>query len=670
VNWHAWPGRLSRWFALAVGIGLLDLSVTIWAAPPDYAFPPTALRALSLSTTLALAALAAARLAFAPLLRRPWPGLFTAGAAITWAWLVLLVAAPSNRLLSMDGCRADALVCGAHFSRVVLPALAVAPAFMLAARALAAGDAAAWRQVAGTTLVPLLALAAAAEWYVVYGAHPRGFRGTWPALIAFVVLAPALMFSVARWRCGRAVSRSTCAVGIAIVALGPAWLPMWAFARERTADAAVRADGPDLVLLVTADALRADAVSYDLSGHTPNLARLARESTVFSRAISPSSWTLPTFGTWLTGLSPDVHEIDASGRLPAAVMTLPEVLRQAGYVTGAIVENPLFAPPSDFAVRFDEAVPLTLSSVGTAPRMAMSVGPRVWSAAEAAGWNAGTGSAVTRLAADWLERVSTGRAFLWVHYLEPHAPYTPSAEARLSARKAASLVADDEYKAYLGEVAQVDLEIGRLLDTLRARGRYDRALIIFTSDHGEEFGEHGGIGHGRHLSREVIEVPLLVKLPGARVGRVEPLRVSTQSLFGTVLDACGVSSRGPAVESASLLSLARGESGGAMPEPTSWLVRFASSRGRPQAALYLGDFKYERLFEPDEERLYDLRSDPTELRSVAAEHPDIVEEGRRRLAREREVAASLRRALRISGHEWDAMDPDRIEALRSLGYVQ
>jgi arylsulfatase A-like enzyme len=133
-----------------------------------------------------------------------------------------------------------------------------------------------------------------------------------------------------------------------------------------------------LVLLVTVDALRADAVSYDAAGHTPNLARLARESVVFTRAASPSSWTLPTFGSWLTGLSPATHLIDASGRLPAAAKTLPDLLRRGGYTTGAVVDNPLFAPPSDLAARFDQTFPLTADWYDAAPR--------AWSALRSLGY--------------------------------------------------------------------------------------------------------------------------------------------------------------------------------------------------------------------------------------------------------------------------------------------
>ena len=99
-------------------------------------------------------------------------------------------------------------------------------------------------------------------------------------------------------------------------------------------------------------------------------------------------------------------------------------------------------------------------------------------------------------------------------------------------------------------------------------------------------------------------------------------------------------------------------------------MRFYRGSGRPQAALFLGDFKYVRLFEPDEEQLFDLRADPHERASVAASHPDILAQGRQRLARERERASALRRTLRITDLELKALNPDRIKALRSLGYIQ
>ena len=653
----------------AFGVALLDVLVAIWPAPPEYRFPPTLLRAVGLNLVVAIAALAAAGLAFRPFSRRmAWPAALAPIVAVAWVWLVLLLAAPSNRLLSTDLCSADALLCGAHLARVLLPALAIAPVFALAAHAVAAGRMAGRTGAILAALVPTLAIALAAEWHVVYGQHARGLRGTWPALGMFVLCASALLFAVDRWRLERAAARLTCAAALLTIALAPVWLPLWAFARERAADRA--AGAPDLVLLVTVDALRADAVSYDAAGHTPNLARLARESVVFTRAVSPSSWTLPAFGSWLTGLSPATHLIDAGGRLPAAVKTLPELLRRGGYTTGAVVDNPLFAPPSELAARFDQTFPLTANWYDAAPRMTMSVGPRVWSALGRFGAGPGEPGAVTRLATNWLRTVPTGRAFLWVHYLDPHGPYTPSAAAAGRAAAAAALVEHEAHKAYLGEVVQTDEEIGRLLDGVRASGRYDGALIIVTSDHGEELGAEGETGHGRNLRGAVVDVPFIVKLPGAGSGRAEPARVSTQSLFATVLDACGIPYDAGAIEAPSLIGVVRGHPDEPLPEPSSWLVRFYRGGGRPQVALFMGDFKYLRLFEPDEEQLFDVRADPGERESVAAAHPDIVAHARQRLARERARASALRRTLRIVDLELKAPDPDRIKALRSLGYIQ
>jgi arylsulfatase len=667
-----WPSRLDRlssWLVPAFGVALLDVLVALWPAPSEYRFAPTMLRAVGLNLVVAVAALAAAGLALRPFSRRmAWPAAPAAGAAVTWVWLVLLFAAPSNRLLPADLCSADALVCGAHLARVLLPALSLAPVLALAAHAIATSGLAGPRGAILAALVPTLAIALAAEWHVVYGQHARGLRGTWPALGMFVLSASALLFAVARWRLERTAARLTAAAALLTVALTPAWLPLWAFARERAADRA--AGAPDLVLLVTVDALRADAVSYDAAGHTPNLARLARESVVFTRAASPSSWTLPTFGSWMTGLSPATHLIDASGRLPAAVTTLPELLRRGGYTTAAVVDNPLFAPPSELAARFDQTFPLTANWYDASPRMTMSVGPRVWASLRRFGAASGGAGAVTSLAASWLRAVPTGKVFLWVHYLDPHGPYTPSAAAAGRAAAAAAPVEHEAHKAYLGEVAQADEGIGRLLDGVRASGRYDGALIIVTSDHGEELGAPGETGHGRTLRGEVVDVPFIVKLPGAGGGRAEPARVSTQSLFATVLDACGIPYDAGGIEAPSLLGVVRGHPGERPPEPSSWLVRFYRGSGRPQAALFLGDFKYVRLFEPDAEQLFDLRADPGERESVAAEHPDIVAHARQRLARERERASALRRTLRITDLELQALDPDRIKALRSLGYIQ
>lgn len=653
----------------ALGVALLDVLLAMWPAPPDYRYPPALLRALGLNVIVASAALVTAGVALRPVARRAkWPAPLAAGAAVTWAWLVLLLAAPSSRLFSADLCRAGALTCGAHLARVLPPALALAPVWMIAARAVLAGSTVPGTGAITAALVPTLLVAVPAEWYVVYGEHARGLSGAWPAVAAVVLCAGTLSFVAARRRLDGPAARLTCAAALLLMGLTPVWMPAWALARDR--GAGDDAGAPDLVLLLTVDALRADAVSYDPAGHTPNLARFARDATVFTRAVSPSSWTLPVFASWLTGVSPAAHLVDASGRLPAAMPTLPDVLRRHGYTTGAIVENPLFAPPSAFAGRFDEAAALTPAWYDIAPIMTMSVGPRVWSALDGLRLHRAPTSGATRLALGWLGRMSAGRAFVWVHYLAPHGPYTPTASGVARAAAAAARVESQAHKDYLGEVSQADVEIGTLLDGVRASGRYERALIIVTSDHGEELGERGDTGHGRHLHDEVLNVPLIVKAPGPPGGRSEPTRVSTQSLFATVLDACGIPYDAGAIDSPSLLGLVSGRAGAPHPEPSSWLIRFFRGGGRPQAALFLGDFKYVRLFDPDEEQVFDLRADPHERTSVAADHPDVVNQGRQRLVRERTRAESLRRTFRITDQELKAMDPDRLNALRSLGYIK
>ena len=332
------------------------------------------------------------------------------------------------------------------------------------------------------------------------------------------------------------------------------------------AGAAAADPRPDVVLVVI-DTLRADHLSaYGYRRPTsPRLDRLAREGALFLQSYSASTWTLPSTASLLTGLPPDRHGarggVDA---LAEAAVTLAEELRDLGYRTAAITDGGFVDPQWGFGQGFDR--------YETTPRRDRGQ-QRVRQGAAAA----------LRL----LEENRHAPLFLLFHTYETHQPYlnregfgdpflqeigaqtAPASAAgaretgvevgpwtRLGERELARAVA-----LYDGEIRRVDHYLGQLLDRLEARGRPTAVLV--TSDHGEEFQEHGGLEHfwGKVFD-ENVRVPLILKAPGAPAGRRSEAPVSGLDVMPTLLALAGAPERARALPGRNLLELPDDQEGG------------------------------------------------------------------------------------------------------------
>lgn len=304
---------------------------------------------------------------------------------------------------------------------------------------------------------------------------------------------------------------------------------------------------PD-VLLVLIDTLRADALGAWGNGPeaTPALDALARDGVVFEQFVTAAAWTRPSVATLLTGLHPSTHTCQAKdAALPAAVETLAEVLQKNGYATGGFPNNPNVSGALGFGQGFDWYVYRPTFPFGARES---TYGLTLYTALRQA-WSRATtvrrpehhyrpAEALLPEVRAWIDDQGGARWFAFVHLMEPHDPYFAhpydgTAVGRLDAPGPERV---DELRArYAGEVRHVDAELGRFLDGLRADGRYDDLLIVVTSDHGEELGEHGGYWHGHTLYDEQVRVPLIVKLPGnARAGTRVPWQVRQVDVAPTV----------------------------------------------------------------------------------------------------------------------------------------
>jgi len=315
------------------------------------------------------------------------------------------------------------------------------------------------------------------------------------------------------------------------------WLAVLAFA-VGCADEPRSPTRPD-VFLVTVDTLRADRLGAYGSGRglTPRLDALAAESLVFEHAYAPAPFTLPSVVSLLTGRHPLVTGVTSNlGVVPMAVPTLAERLQEAGWRTGAVVSN--------FALR---------SATGL-DRGFETYDDR-FNAFELNRDQPERAAADTRVAAlalfdSMLSEAGADPIFLWVHFQDPHGPYTPPVGYREPLLEAAQAESDGRrrlpvsrsvsgfggipsyqrlgaerevgfYRAsYDAEIVHTDEEIGVLLEGLRRRGRLDDAIVVFAADHGEGMGEEDyWFAHGEMLGEALVHVPLMIRAPDLEAGR-------------------------------------------------------------------------------------------------------------------------------------------------------
>jgi arylsulfatase A-like enzyme len=354
-----------------------------------------------------------------------------------------------------------------------------------------------------------------------------------------------------------------------IVVLLATFMLGWAWWEERRAMQALGAppDAPNVAVIVL-DTVRASNLTvYGYARDTtPGLARIAAQGTVFDEAISPSPWTLPAHASLFTGLYPRQHRADWSKPLDAQSPTLAEVLSARGYATGAFSANTLNVTRTHGLhrgfVRFDD-LPLSFGQFclsSSLARRVVSNGSLRHLLKYHEVIDRRPATTITDAGLEWLDELPDGRPFfLFLNYFDAHDPYLPPdpfatkfgprrpsnagfwhtgvAAWPVDRRRMRPLRRQNEIDAYDGAIAYVDAEIARLTAELERRGQLDRTLLVITSDHGEQLGEHGLFNHGNSLYRPLLHVPLILRLPGAvPAGRRVASRVSLTDVPATILD--------------------------------------------------------------------------------------------------------------------------------------
>jgi arylsulfatase A-like enzyme len=415
------------------------------------------------------------------------------------------------------------------------------------------------------------------------------------------------------------------------------------------------------VLLISLDTLRPDHLgAYGYARPTsPHRDRLAAEGVLFEVALSVSPWTLPAHATLLTGRLPHQHGVRRDDlKLAPGTETLAVLLQRVGFDTAAIVNHLFLGTRYGLHRGFD-----FFRQVAGPEQAPSSV------ADQALGW-------LGARAAD-----DPDPFFLFLHFYDTHSDYRAleryeslfarpydgpidgsteqlrevlDGERRLAPEDRQRLI--DLYDA---SVRQLDAEVGRLLAGLEQRGWLDETLVVVTSDHGEEFLEHGGVLHARTHYEELLRIPLIWRGPGLPRGVRVAEPVSLADVAPTLLARLGVA--GSAVAGRDLAPL---WSGGGRGEERFVVADGDRDNAEPDRYQSIRGSRYKLIRErrSGTSRLYDLVRDPGEQRDLADREP-----GRRD-----DLARRLDAFLAEGAGEATAAEPlgeDELEQLRALGYL-
>lgn len=412
------------------------------------------------------------------------------------------------------------------------------------------------------------------------------------------------------------------------------------------------------VLLIIVDTLRWDHLSCygSRAVRTPNIDRLAARGVRFESAFTQAPFTLPSITTMMTGLYPYRHQVrNNQTNLADEFTTLAEIMQEAGYATGAVLGSAVLESARNLTQGFDhyeDDYPGSLAVFD--PRLrrrgVMHAGDRGQRRA----------NDVTDLSLSWIDTQENTDApfFLLAHYFDPHSQYDPPPpwNSRYPGR------------AYEGEVAFTDAEIGRLLTGLELRGIHENTLVVFVADHGEARNDHGEAEHGFFVYDATIRVPLIVSQPGRLpAGVVAKPFVRTVDILPTVCDLVDVAlDTRDKIDGRSFAAVSLLDDAPAAYEPEpiyseAFLGYFAYGWA-PTRAIRTPEWKLVGAPKPE---LYHMTTDPGELTNVYEREPGVAGD----------LEAVLRAHLRAES-EMDPVDVEtgdigeaQKERLEALGYL-
>ncbi|MDD5309239.1 MAG: sulfatase [Deltaproteobacteria bacterium] len=427
------------------------------------------------------------------------------------------------------------------------------------------------------------------------------------------------------------------------------------------------------VIVLLIDTLRADHVSFGnprTRVRTASLDEIGAESTVFERALAQENWTKPSVATLLTGLFPESHQTKSdTDVLPSSVVTAAEHFKANGFATAGFVANGYVSDKFGFKQGFDTWTNYVREGK---PNRAQFVADDVIA---------------------WLKnRPKDKRFFMYVQTIDPHVPYMPPSKYRalyddqpyngpVDATNTAKLLEGiktgavhlnerDKFRLealYDGEISYHDDHLARIVAAMAELGLADDTLLVVTADHGEEFFDHGSVGHGHSMYEELLHVPFVVRLPGAQAGKGARVaaEVGLVDVLPTACDILGIDTPEEA-EGRSLVPLLAGATVDAWPQ-----AAFSDFLGGQRVARS-GRFKV--IQRGMNVTLFDLVNDPKETKDVSSDHP-IALAGLRDLLGQHEGrfvpvddGSGKSKAVRHKA-ETTVIDPATKKQLQGLGYM-
>jgi arylsulfatase A-like enzyme len=430
-----------------------------------------------------------------------------------------------------------------------------------------------------------------------------------------------------------------------------------------------RPEGPPNVILITMDTMRADHMGcYGYERPTsPRMDALAKKATLFTNALATSSWTVPSHASLFTGMYPFEHGSHAFRVERTTLMvnplhedrvTLAEVFEAEGYRTGGFAANTAWMTRR---TKLDQG----FQSYYNQRFYSKPLNERVLA---------------------WIGKKPGERFFVFINYIDTHRPYNTTqpapfleqpAEAdkgsavkqlirKVMPKKGEPVIPEDLVQTVVDQydtgVWNLDAEIGLLIDSLKVNGLYENTMIVLTSDHGEYFGEHYLVEHSKDIYEEAIWVPLIVKNPGQRRGRVDRRPTTATDIPNLILSECGELG-------AKYLDRFRDAPGNheviaelyysRRPHLLDWPKRF----DRIRTAIYDDPYKFIHSTDGNHE-LYNLREDRAESNNLFLDKPDVAARLAERL--QQFQSARGRRDVLV---DTTPLTPEEIKQLKALGYL-
>ena len=409
------------------------------------------------------------------------------------------------------------------------------------------------------------------------------------------------------------------------------------------------------VIFICIDTLRADHLGmYGYERDTsPSMDQLAKSGVVFTNVTSQSSWTKTSVATFMTSTYDMLNRVKTEeDKLPLGVNTLAEILKNNGYATGAIIANPWLLPQFAFNQGFDY---YNSSYVADETRRRIKV------------------ENITK----YIDKNKNKKFFLYLHFMDVHNPYHPPApfntmfsgvEGRFQYRNGPMKMNKEDFDKtmglYDGEIRFLDEKINSIIMYLKEQKLFDNTLIVINSDHGEEFMEHGGAGHGTTLYQELLHVPLIIVHKGNSdiKGSVINSKVRNIDILPTILDILNISPV-TEIDGISLLPLIKGDKG--VPSPSIASVTALHTRDK-LVAISGNKFKYIYNRSKKLSELFDLEKDADEKDNLINVMPELA----MKMHNELQNITSEFTGVEAPSFKKSSINNETLKTLKSLGYIQ